>query len=242
MPILAIDVGNSRIKWSVHDGSSWTASGALDHGAIATLATEWANLPDSCSATGSNVAGLEIAARIETVLAANGIALRWIDSQPTQLGVRNLYDDPPQLGSDRWAALIAARWICPGPCLVVTAGTAVTVDALSMEGDFLGGLIMPGLRLMQEALVRDTYRLGCDHGSHEAFPRNTADAIASGAIEAIVGAVERMLLRLRDRSDSPVKVIASGGAIGVLRPYLPADVLLMDNLVLQGLLIIAGEG
>lgn len=241
MPLLAIDVGNSRIKWGLRAGSSWTATGVANHSERGALARAWMQLPRECRMIGSNVAGREIQAGIEDILAAQRLDVHWIESQPAQCGVRNLYDDPAQLGADRWAALIAARSIHAGACLVVNVGTAVTVDALSAGGDFLGGLIVPGLRLMREALARDTSRLGSNPGDHVPFPRNTADAIASGSIEAIAGAVERMRLRLREQGEDSVRIIASGGAIGALQPHLAIDRCVIDDLVLRGLVIIAGE-
>lgn len=129
----------------------------------------------------------------------------------------------------------------PGACVVVGAGTAVTVDALTADGDFLGGLIVPGLRLMPDALARDTARLPRDPGRYADFPRTTADAIASGAIDAITGAVERFRRRLSARAGDPVGLIATGGASGALAPHLAPDARVVENLVLEGLLIIANE-
>jgi len=239
MALLAIDVGNSRLKWGVHDGSTWIATAAADHAESASLADIWAQLPAVTRAIGSNVAGHAVRVSVDATLAKLGLAARWIESQSAQCGVRNLYRDPSQLGSDRWAALIAARSLCPEACLVVNAGTAVTIDALSAQGEFLGGLIVPGLDLMREALARDTSQLGRERGSYATFPRNTADAIASGAIQSVAGAVERMRAQLRSRSDDVVAVIASGGAIGTLRSHLLPDTAVVDNLVLHGLLAIS---
>jgi len=241
MPLLAIDVGNSRIKWGSRDGGGWIALGAVEHGTGADLETAWADLPPGCRAIGSNVTGPDAAGRVGAVLAAKGLPVQWIESTHAQCGVRNLYDDPARLGTDRWAALIAARSMETGACLVVNAGTAVTVDALASNGDFLGGLIMPGLRLMREVLARHTFRLGREQGSYTPFPRNTADAIASGAIEAVAGAVERMQARLGEAVRGPVRVIASGGSIETLAPCLPANARRVENLVLEGLVIIAAE-
>jgi len=241
MQLLAIDVGNSRIKWASHDGARWLARGALDRGRLADLETIWGGFPAGCRVIGSNVAGRDVTERIDAVLAAQGCATQWIVSTRAQCGVRNLYGNPVQLGTDRWAALIGARSMETGACLVVGAGTAVTVDALSENGDFLGGIILPGLRLMHEALARDTSRLGSDQGCYAAFPRNTADAMASGAIQAVAGAVERMRVRLGAAVQGPVHVIASGGSMDILAPHLPADARLVENLVLEGLVIIAAE-
>jgi type III pantothenate kinase len=241
MALLAIDVGNSRIKWGRHDGSRWVETGATDHARSAALESAWARLPSGFDAIGSNVADAGIARRIDEMLGARRISVRWTESRPTQCGVRNLYSDPSQLGTDRWAALIGARTMHPGACVVVAAGTAVTIDALTAEGEFLGGLILPGLSLMPAALARDTARLPRDTGAYADFPRTTVDAIATGTIDAVAGAVERFAQRMRARADGAVGLIATGGAIAALVPYLAADARVVDNLVLEGLLIIAAE-
>jgi type III pantothenate kinase len=239
MVVLAIDVGNSRIKWGLNDGSRWIDAGAVDHAQRAALQSAWSNLPAGCEAIGSNVSTPHSARSIDALLGVKGIRIRWIESRPVQCGVRNLYTDAAQLGTDRWAALIGTRATHPGACLVVSAGTAVTVDALTAAGDFLGGLILPGLWLMPDALARDTARLARDTGVYADFPRTTADAIASGAIDAVVGAVERFGRRLRVQVGGTVGLVATGGAIGVLKPHLAPDVRVVENLVLEGLLIIA---
>ena len=241
MAVLAIDVGNSRIKWGLRDGSRWIDTGAADHAQRTALQSAWLRIPAGCEAIGSNVSEPDLARSIDALLGSQRIPIRWIQSRSVQCGVRNLYADPEQLGTDRWAALIGARAIHPGACLVVSAGTAVTVDALTDEGVFLGGLIIPGLSLMPAALARDTARLARETGAYADFPRTTADAIASGAIDAIAGAVERCGRRLRARVGGPVGIVATGGAIDALKPHLAPDVRVVDNLVLEGLLIIAAE-
>lgn len=241
MGVLAIDVGNSRIKWGWHDGSRWIESGAVDHSGSAALASAWSRLAPGLRAIGSNVAAPDIARSVDALLGVRRIPIRWIESRSAQCGVRNLYADPSQLGTDRWAALIAARALLPRASVVVAAGTAVTVDALSAEGDFLGGLILPGLSLMPDALARETARLPRDTGTYADFPRSTADAIATGAIDAIAGAVERLGQRLRARADGPVGLVGTGGAIAALAPHLAPGIRVVDNLVLEGLLIIAAD-
>jgi type III pantothenate kinase len=241
MVVLAIDIGNSRIKWGCHDGSQWIATGAADHASLHSLDSIWTQLPRSGMAIGSNVADPAFAHDVGSILEGRGIAVRWIDSLPAQRGVRNLYADPSQLGSDRWAALIGARAMQPRACVVVAAGTAVTIDALTADGDFLGGLILPGLTLMSVALARDTARLSCDTGSYVDYPRATADAITTGAIDAITGAVQRFVQRLEAQAGAPVAIIGTGGAIGSLAPHLAGKVHLVENLVLEGLRIIAAE-
>ncbi|MEK6594529.1 MAG: type III pantothenate kinase, partial [Pseudomonadota bacterium] len=144
-----------------------------------------------------------------------------------------------QLGADRWAALIGAWHRFHGPCLVVGAGTTVTVDALSGEGVFLGGLIIPGFELMRGSLARNTAQLKLQDGDFHYFPDNTANAIMSGAINALCGAVERMLGFMQETGEVMPCVVLSGGVAGLLADRLNARVEVVDNLVLEGLLSIA---
>jgi type III pantothenate kinase len=157
--------------------------------------------------------------------------------------VRNGYSNAAQLGSDRWAALIAAWHLVRGKCLVVNSGTATTIDALSGQGEFLGGLILPGVELMQRSMVAAAVQLKPAQGEYVPFPLNSADALYSGAIQANCGAIERQYTLLDDGS---APLILSGGAAGLLQRCLdqkrfsvPPRV--VDNLVLQGLLLIARE-
>lgn len=241
MAVLAIDIGNSRIKWGCHDGSRWVETGVASHAHASALAAPWAALPSGINAIGSNVADLNVARKLGGILEAHGIPIRWIRSETAQCGVRNLYADPSQLGTDRWAALIAARAMHRAACVVIAAGTAVTIDGLTADGDFLGGLILPGMSLMSATLARDTARLPVGTGIYTDFPRVTANAIASGAIDAIAGAVQRFAQRLQGREGAPVALIGTGGAIGSIAPHLPQGVSVVENLVLEGLLVIAAE-
>lgn len=241
MTLLAVDIGNSRVKWGVHDGLRWVRTGAMDHADVAALGgAPGTDLPEGTEVIGVSVGSHALTAQVAELIEARGLAPRWIESRAEQCGVTNLYD-PAQLGPDRWAALIAARHLYPGACVVVTAGTAMTVDALSVSGEFLGGVIVPGVSLMYRALARDTAGLGLYEGRFQRFPRTTADAIATGVILALSGTVEQMAGHLHAAGAEDINVIASGGAIGALRPYLPADTIVVDNLVLEGLLVIARE-
>lgn len=241
MIVLAVDAGNTRIKWGLHDGAAWTARGAAAHGERAILETAWKRLAAPQRIAVSNVAGPEAEAFLRERFAPWRVESRWIRSLPQQCGVRNGYRDPSQLGCDRWSALIAARRRVSGPCLVVSAGTAMTVDALAADGLFLGGIIVAGAGLMKRALAGSTAGLDEAAGMFEDFPRSTADAMESGAIQALGGAVERMARLLRERAAAEPRCILSGGAASLLAPRLGLPHEVADNLVLEGLLIIAHE-
>ena len=235
MNLLAIDVGNTRIKWGIHDGQHWLQRGHITHNDIASL-------PITALAVDrviiSNVAGTAIDLAIAQAFPTSTI--HTIHATARQCGVSNQYEHPHQLGSDRWAALIAAHQLGAGTALVVTAGTALTVDALH-TGEFLGGIIVPGYLLMRAALAQNTAQLNAEIGIFNNFPLNTADAITSGCQLALVGAVERMATALQQRAQEAVQIWINGGDAEKLLPHLFLPTHLEDNLVLTGLHIIAQE-
>lgn len=273
--VLAIDIGNTRLKWALHDGANWVAQGTRttrDTIAPSMLVEDWVQLQPHLApnisprlpnlrAIISNVADKAITQVVISALRAIGChESQLVTSQATQCGVRNGYANPSQLGTDRWLALIAAyadmkrtannSGSAAYPQLVVMAGTALTIDALSAKGDFLGGVIVPGATLMRAALNHGTARLPAITGDHEIFPTSTENAIATGAIEACLGAMQRMHQTLAQRagpnastSDSAdVVCVASGGGMTYLAAYLstlPFPVLIRDNLVLDGLIRMA---
>lgn len=240
---LCLDCGNTRLKWGIYDpeAACWLVQGALRLRDIGRLPAEVrARIPAYTPSRiiGCIVAGHEARASIEVGAAALGAPVLWNGSQATQCGVQNGYDDPAQLGPDRWAALIGARHLHPGaPCLVVTAGTATTMDHLDGHGVFQGGLILPGVNLMRTALAHHTARLPLTEGDFQALPRDTRTAIASGCLQATAGAIERMFRPLATAPDAIC--LLSGGAADRFAGLLDIPVRRVENLVLEGLVQIA---
>lgn len=242
MTVLVIDAGNSRIKWGLADDHGWLRRAALATTDAAALAADIRDLPAPASIVVSNVAGKAVHAAITQALAHLQVPPLWIAARDQQCGVRSGYAEPAQLGTDRWAGLIAAWHAHRCACVVVNAGTTMTVDALSTDGVFLGGLIVPGLDLMRRSLASGTAQLPLASGQFHYFPDNTADAIMSGAINALAGAIERVHRYMRETGQGDPLVIMSGGAAAQIRPQLNVRAELVDNLVLDGLLVIAREG
>src|SRR6478672_4389327 len=235
--ILAIDAGNSRIKWGVHDGRAWTATGAIETARAGELSESLRGIKAARLAIASNVAGAAVQAAIEA--ACKGLAVRFVRSEASQLGVTNGYRDPSQLGTDRWVALIAAHHARPGHKLVINAGTALTIDALTGDGRFLGGLIVPGPALMRRSLDRATAALREAQGQVRDFPASTPDAITTGAALACAGAIDRLAATMDARACPPGLIILSGGGAAELSALLALPFELHDNLVLDGLQLIA---
>ena len=235
--MLLLDVGNSRCKWAlVRDGQS-THRGAFNNTEWSALQQVFAQLPRPARILVSNVAGAAMAERLRALCAPWDCPLVFVAAQKQQCGVRNGYQQPHRLGSDRWAALIAAWQRVRGACLVVNCGTATTVDALSAEGEFIGGLILPGLYLMQQSLLGNAAQLAEKTGTLCDFPLNTADAMHSGVLRATLGAIEHQYSLLAS-SFADARCVLSGGAAERVRPYLVMPLDHVDNLVLHGLQII----
>jgi len=237
--ILAIDAGNTRIKWGVHDGRRFMSTAAMPTADAAALGDAWGTTPPAPRAVASNVAGPKVREALEAACTQHGIALHVIRSVRAQCGVTNGYADPSQLGTDRWAALLGAHAAETGHKLVVNVGTALTVDALTADGRFLGGLIVPGPALMRRSLDRGTADLRQTEGHFHDVPRATPDAITSGALQACIGAVDRMAGVMAEQSLAIARVVLSGGAAGEIAPHLPFPIALRENLVLEGLVLVA---
>ena len=237
--ILAIDAGNSRLKWGIHDGTAWLERGNLPTEDAGKLSASMPHWPSVDRVMGCCVAGQAVETAIARALAECPGALRWVHSEAFAHGVRNGYTQPERLGADRWAALIGARRLTRGACLVVCAGTATTVDWLDGAGNFRGGLILPGMHLMLSALAGGTAQLPHATGNYCAEPRNTMDAIVSGCLNAQAGAIERMFARLRAEGDATC--LLTGGAAYRIAPCLGIPCRIQETLVLDGLLRYAQE-
>ena len=252
MAFLAIDIGNTRLKWSLYDtarpGAGLLAHGAefLDH--IERLAEgPWADLPAPASMLGCVVAGDAVRRRAEEqVVERFDCSPRWVVSSAAEAGIVNGYDHPTRLGADRWVAMIGARhrMLSQGPArpmVVVMIGTAVTVEAVDVNGKFLGGLILPGHGIMLRALESGTAGLHVPTGEVREFPTNTSDALTSGGTYAIAGAVERMVQHVRAHCHAEPACYMTGGAGWKMAPSMNGDFELVDSLIMDGLLVIAEE-
>jgi len=250
MSFLAIDIGNTRLKWALYAAPAPGAA-MLRHGAafletIEDLAEgDWADLPAPASVLGCDVAGEAVRRRVEEQLELWDVDPAWVVPSQHAAGVTSRYDHPNRLGADRWCALIGARARvfadvgeggAPRPALVVMVGTAVTVDALDAAGNFLGGLILPGFGMMLRALELGTAGLKVPTGEVVDFPTNTSDALMSGGANAIAGAIERQHRRLVRRTGQEPLLLMTGGAAVKLAPITDLHFETVDALIFEGLL------
>lgn len=229
---ILIDAGNTRVKWAVVEETRWLSQGQADYADLSVLSSV---LATGMRAYVASVTRDEHAARLKACLERAGVVALWLASSPAFGDVENGYALPTQLGVDRWMALIGARQRTRAATLVVSAGTATTVDAMTDTGRFIGGIIVPGRALMRGALGLGTARVGTGHGLWRDFPRCTDDAVESGLVAALGGAIEAQYKRLAAQGTGTPRCLVTGGDAGWLLPHLAVPAEHAPALVLEGI-------
>jgi len=251
MTFLALDVGNTRLKWAQYEAPVAGAK-LLSHGAVflenidKLAEDEWSAMPAPTTVLGCIVAGDAIKRRVAEQMELWDVSPRWVVSSAQEAGLTNGYDHPARLGADRWVAMIGAyhRLLARGirkPCVVVMVGTAVTVEAIDADGRFLGGIILPGHGIMLRALESGTAGLHVPTGEVRDFPTNTSDALTSGGTFAIAGAVQRMVENVTRHCGEAPECIMTGGAGWKMAPAMSGHFELVESLIFDGLLEIASR-
>jgi type III pantothenate kinase len=250
MAFLAVDVGNTRLKWALYErprpGAALLAHGAEFLENIDKLSDgAWSRLPPPDRMLGCSVAADAIKRRVEEQMEEIwDIPAQWVVASAAEAGLVNGYDHPTRLGADRWVAVIGAwhRMLARGaarPLVVVMVGTAVTVEAVDGGGRFLGGFILPGHGIMLRALESGTAGLHVPTGEVREFPTNTSDALTSGGTYAIAGAIDRMVQHVRRRSAAEPLCFMTGGAGWKMAPHMSVPFEPVESLIFDGLLEIA---
>lgn len=257
MSALLLDAGNTRLKWAVIDDAEldhnllsapladspvWLAQGAVGYDELTTAETAWSRWGRISRCYGVRVSNHDALSRLQQVFSAQSLEVTWLRATARAGQVNNGYQPPESLGADRWAALVAARRRCKHSALVVSAGTALTIDALDGDGHFLGGMIMPGLHSMRHALAQDTALVGMQYGNLTAFPTNTADAVETGVVSACLGAIHAMQSRLQNHVGSAPHIFLTGGDAACLQSFLTGEITMAPGLVLEGVYYLSLEG
>lgn len=237
---MLLDLGNTRVKWALQSSpGARLAQGALDwHEDIAAaLDQAWLELPRPDRVAAASVVDPLREAQVSGSLARRFDRLpQWLRTPASACGVRNAYAEPERLGVDRFLAMVAALADGRAPCVLAGVGTALTLDALSADGQHLGGLIAPGPRLMQKSLRGATARVRPDHaGQILELADNTADAVASGCWQSTAALIERFATRMSNRLGGSASLILGGGDAARLLPLLALPALLSEDGVLRGL-------
>lgn len=244
---LLVDLGNARIKWARTQPGSWQAAAALLHDkALDQLFDNlWADVPVPHKVVVACVANPKVLQAMgRWVLRHWSLQAHVVKAQRELLGVKNHYLEPATLGADRWVALIAAHRMSTRPLSVVDCGTAVTIDALSAQGDFLGGVILPGLQLLRSSLVGATHEIREINGDDiNCLGLSTADAVTGGSAFGLAGAIDRILTEQAKQLGKDARVLITGGDAARVLPRLRVDAPVehVPDLVLRGLALIAEE-
>jgi type III pantothenate kinase len=245
--LLCIDVGNTNITLGLYEGENL--------GPRWRLATDHERMPDEFVLQLLGLLGLAGVGREEIDGAAIASVVppltgRWVEvcrrglaCEPlvvdagVQIGVRVLYDDPGAVGADRLVDAVAAYRLYGGPACIVDFGTATTFDALSAEGDYLGGAIAPGVGIAAQALFQRTAKLPRVEIARPpaAIGRNTVHSMQSGLLFGYVALVEGMVARFRQELGEGMRVIGTGGLAEIVAEETPVLEILAPWLTLDGL-------
>jgi type III pantothenate kinase len=236
---LLLDLGNTRLKWAMQREGFPLESAAVAwaEDPVAALSTAWRGLPKPSAVVAASVVDDTREALVgELVRNMFGGDPVWLRTPAAACGVRNAYAEPQRLGVDRFLGMVAAYADARAPCVLVGVGTALTLDALAMDGTHLGGLIAPGPRLMQQSLLGATARVRPEHaGSRQELADNTADAVVSGCWGACAGLVERFVRQMTARLGAAPAVLLGGGDAEALLPMLELPATIVIDAVLHGL-------
>lgn len=244
---LMVDMGNSAIKWASLEKDQLSAQHRIHYDSD-SLTQAWLELPvPSQGIWISNVAGTKKAAFIKEWIKTHwGLQANFIKSTRYQCGVKNAYNNPEQLGVDRWLALLAARRLEKGAVCVVDCGTAITLDVLFANGHHQGGLILPGLTTMHNALLSNTNLLAYlnknvhPHKEQSFLAQDTHSGISLGCLYAVIGLVE-YIKNTFEKQGNPLILILTGGSVPALKPLLQKPYRYIPDLVLQGLKTIVNQ-
>ncbi len=242
---LLLDLGNTRLKAAVTSPGGFRLLGEARHRDASLPAALGAALGGLAlgevgGALCANVAGPAAGRTLADELQLRGCApLSFLRASAEGYGVRCAYAEPARLGADRWAALLGARGLTDGACLVIDAGSALTIDAMAPGGRHLGGWIIPGLAMMVAALEARTgdlaaLRRASSPAAPAAFPADSGPAIDEGARLAATGAVQLAHARLAAHCGAEPRLFLAGGDAGALLDSLPGAEL-VPGLVLRGL-------
>jgi len=244
--MLLLDAGNTSVKWGLCEGGNIAASGSFIYAGndIDDLADRsWSALQTPAGVIIANVAGKELGRRLSGwIIKYWGITPVFVVATGQACGVTNAYTVPEHLGVDRWAALIGARQNGGGEVCIVDCGTAITLDMLGADGVHQGGLILPGVEMLQQVLLKNTALTNTSRTQEPAslFAVGTADAVNGGALYMAVAAIDRIVADMASALDAHPDVVITGGDARRILTLLACPARHDPELVLRGLAMLAG--
>lgn len=245
--MLLLDIGNTSVKWAIRESGVMSPGGCFRHQGedFKTLArSAWDGLQAPERVVVSNVAGSDMGDRlIDWALNHWGLTPVFVRVTDKAFGVTNAYARPTDLGVDRWAALIGAHSTSSGALCIVDCGTAITLDFLTKDGVHKGGMILPGVDMLERTLLKNTADINLSNDLQFAVPfaSGTGDAVHGGATYMVTAAIDRIVMDMGVAAGTRPEVIITGGDAKQIQSLLSTSTRHAPDLVLKGLAILAGE-
>lgn len=244
--VLLLDIGNTNLKWSwlLDDQMSPVCSLSYRGGSMEQKIQDcWRGFSPPGQVLIASVAEAGVGDQLEAWMKKTwGLTPEFICSPGRGLGVTNGYTEPAQLGVDRWLTMVAVFNRKLVPACIVDCGTAVTLDVIDGIGVHLGGLILPGFRMMRTALLQHT-SIPRQQAEFETslFGRDTASAVTAGSVHAVAALMDRLRCEYGRRFDQQPRSIITGSDAPQLQTVLSEPALLEPDLVMSGLAMVAKE-
>ena len=235
--IVDVDIGNTRTKWRIASDGVIIDSGVFNTGNQDWSVLEGLQCYRPARVRVSNVAGAVVAAELKQItLQILGVEVEFALACESVAGVSSGYQRPERLGVDRWLAILAAWTLFKHRCVVVDAGSALTLDFLSDEAKHLGGYILPGRQMMVDALLGGTDGVRVDSAVEvsEEYGVNTDQAVQNGCFSAVLALIEKAS-STSDKNLGAMGVVLTGGDASALMAVLPGAVVYRPDLVMDGL-------
>lgn len=252
--ILLVDAGNSAVKWCLLDATNMKPGDSQrfyykdDEDDAAMFDEIWRDVATPEQVVIGNVVDDEFGENVTQWCQSQwGITPEIILSREQAHGVTNSYTHPEILGADRWAAMISSWNRFNKACCIVDCGSAITIDVLSDKGKHMGGLIVPGLAMMQRVLldgagISSGIETGDDSNDKiSLLAHDTGSGIRGGTIYAVVALIDRVMIDLTNEAGLDVICVLTGGDAYRLLPLLSIECIYEPDLVMHGLAIIALE-
>ena len=241
---LLLDIGNSSVNWAIQEQDNFNVTGAFAYSKNSfekKIKENLSSIEKPAAVLVSNVAGNQI-----FMLLNNWVKEQWQqecwqpDVSAEYKALKNSYADTTQMGLDRWLSMIASWEMNQSAVCLVSCGTALTIDSIDNEGKHLGGYIIPGIELMQKALITNTVQINTEIRKEASieYAKDTQTAINNGAFLTTVLMIDGVIDRFNAQSNSKAKCIISGGMANLIKPLLKHSFELEPNLVLMGLSIL----
>ncbi|PID49306.1 MAG: hypothetical protein CR991_07090 [Proteobacteria bacterium] len=253
--ILLSDIGNSRLKWSWLDNADngiRTPQQTIAHGTQAASEAALFHLHQLLQDHDPvqqlilvHVLGEAFTEAVHTLCQQQGCDLIVVNSQSTAYGIRLAYPNPAHFGADRFVGLLATRQLAVDQAaIIVDSGTALTIDAIKRNGEHQGGLILPGLALMCDALSQRTEARHMIEPLLEPitlFANNTRQAMGSGCLQGLAQAVQGICQRMQRELAEETQVILCGGDAERLYNLLEINARLRPDALMDGLHYVAKQ-